>query len=257
MARRISLRTTVPSQLSTGNARQVPSRRYCAAFLSSWLGVALCVTALTRTASADPITLIFSDSIFCPITQVCDPIWFGADQPFLQVGETSGGSGEIAVLSGPNASYAISNGFLGFSTAPAYFTNTWQEGPETDYQDDFGAGGGFSVTGSVFGIPPGSTLISGDFLGMICAGYDGPLNFYDNCGSYIRVSYINAAILQGFGLPTNLSFAGTLDGTTIFDGYNGLSSFDEISITSTPEPTTLVLAGWGLILIALPLRMTR
>ncbi len=248
---KISLRTTVPSQLSTDEVREVSTRRYFAAFPGSWLVVAICLTALTMTASADPITLAFSDSIICPITQYCNPVWFGAAQPYLQVGETSGGSGEIAMLSGPNASYPVSNGLLVFTTAPAYETWTIQEDHELDYQDEFGAGGSFSVTGSVFGLAPGSTLISGYFLDMDCAGYSGLINFYDYCGSDIRVSYINAAILQGFGLPPNLRFAGTLDGTTIFDGYNGLSSSDEISITSTPEPTTLVLAGWGLILIAL------
>ena len=254
MTCKIRLRTTVPSQLSTDSVREVSTRRYFVAFPGSWLVIAICLTALTMTASAGPITLVFSDSISCPVTQECNAVWYGAGRPFLQVGDTDGGSGEIAVLSGPNANYTVSNGLLGFTTAPAYQTWTGQDGPGWDYQDEFGAGGSFSVTGSVFGLAPGSTLIAGYFLDMGCSGYWEPLSIYNNCSSDIGVSYINPAILQGLGLPPNLRFTGTLGGTTTFAGYFGLSSSDEISITSipTPEPATLVLAGWGLILIALP-----
>ncbi|MGA3167820.1 MAG: hypothetical protein ABSF14_17070 [Terriglobia bacterium] len=213
----------------------------------AYLATAFCLVALFSTASANQITLSFSTSQYCQPYESCGPVFWvdGASSP----GDHSEGWGIILQVTGPHGQSAPISGSLYFSTAPSYDAQGFGGLPWAAWGDS-GAGGGFSIIGSVFGLGPGSTLLSGTFLWASWSVWDGMSGYTATFDSAIRAGYVNPVLLEGFGLQPNLGFVGSLSGE-YFDMWDGNGSSVGIDLVPTPEPSAVVLASLFLLVSGL------
>ncbi len=223
----------------------------------AYLATVFCLVALCSTASANEITLSSSSSQECP-TYDCEyynPVFLldAASSP----GEHSEGWGSILQFTGPDGqSDPISGGNLSFWTAPSYDAQSFQPSPiSLAVWGDAGTGGGFSVSGSVFGFGPG-TLLSGTFLSASWNTYDfgGGIDGSEFFDSAIQANYVNPVLLEGFGLQPHFHFVGSLTGSYDYDWW-GMSGSSQVGIdlvaTPTPEPSAVVLASLFLLVSGL------
>jgi hypothetical protein len=215
----------------------------------TYLATAFCLLALSSTASANTVDLEFGALAACGHAG-CDPVVFGVSTVYF-----TEGWGTILFASGNGQFAPISDGRLGFIGDPS----SWYEYGEWDglgagvgggYS---GVGGGFAITGSMFGLDPGSLLLLGSFDWFSCGYWESRTNSDQSCDSAIRGDYVNPALLRGFGLPPILHFVGSLSGYAHDDAYGFQYSWVDVSVSATPvpEPSTLVLTGWGLMVSGL------
>jgi hypothetical protein len=120
----------------------------------------------------------------------------------------------------------------------------------------YGPGGYFDIWGSMPGADPGSTLLSGTFSWGRCSDLEGVYVYYQGCDLGIQVDYVNPALLGLIGLPPGLVLPGSLSGATYGEwtesGWTEGFSWVDVSVSlPIPEPSTLVLTGWGLMVFGL------
>ncbi|HTS70239.1 MAG TPA: hypothetical protein VMO17_14765 [Terriglobia bacterium] len=215
--------------------------------IKACLAVAFCLSALCGTASAGTISLSFSGSADCPAFDFCDDA-FGESGPYY-VGDLASGWGTILQVTGPGGqSPVISAGSLGFTMAPSPDGYSYWGGDEWGNSGSSGAGGGFIITGSVFGLDPGSTLLSGTFQWGWCSAWFSYHGYGESCYSGIQTDYVNPALLQGLGLQPNLAFVGSLTGLAQYEIDEGGSSQVDVDLVATPESNTLLLLLIGSLL---------
>ena len=143
--------------------------------------------------------------------------------------------------------FGVSNGYLNFTTGNLISFNG------TNYI--FGAGGAFTLTGSVDGIGPnGPTLISGAFQSQptMQISQIGPSTAYSFGGTGFDLKDPN--MINYFGIPTNTLFVFNLSGNwvdgSLPTGFSGTP--DNVSVQNidtgviVPEPASLLLLGTGL-----------
>jgi len=135
----------------------------------------------------------------------------------------------------------------------------------------------FFGAGSPFNIPPGSTLMTGELIhtGVVIRGPSAPSE--PNTGGLnaeVDTTFVNVNLLKGLGLlPANTSnplksieqldfvLTGLVFGNSLTIGSIGNSvdsniTLTDLSLTLTPEPTSFLLFGSGLLLATGVLRRT-
>jgi hypothetical protein len=140
--------------------------------------------------------------------------------------------------------FPVNGGTITFQSADAASGSCKGFPPICTY--DFGAGGDFLITGSVFGLPAGSTLIAGTFL----AGGSGVGEPYGSSfNGNFQVTYLNPTILGMMGLPADF---GSGDGSLPAYDSGGFPWSATVTVTTsaTPEPDPASLLASGLLMLA-------
>lgn len=110
----------------------------------------------------------------------------------------------------------------------------------------FGAGGSFQITGSIFGLPAGSTLIAGTFI----AGGRGVGEPYGSSfNSDFQATYINPTMLEDLGFPAGFTIG---QGSLVAYDSGGFPWSATLTVTpaAAPEPNSALLLTMGLVLAA-------
>ncbi len=197
---------------------------------------------MTRRAIAVTITIfmLLSHAVGLVSASTLTEIHFSGRQPTRTMtspvgGVTSSPGEEIDTVNG----IAIAGGLLQF-TSPEALTTTFFPG---GYSNFYGPGGAFTLTGSVFGLPAGSLLLSGSFGASEGRRHDvGYVQFLP--GSFI-FDYLDptvAAHFSPFGFRP-VSF-------TVVEGFPlELGTFTDITLVSS-EPAADLAVGLGALLVA-------
>ena len=158
------------------------------------------------------------------------------------LGGVTSSTGEIITsVNGIN----IVGGMFSFTTLTAASSFTFPCGG-SDFVNTYSAGGTFTLTGQAFGLPAGSTLLSGTLGSGQSRSCSGAVSYTGDANSVI--TYINPILLSL--LPGNYGGPVQIRITNSFEQYPDLTQVtnnSSLTIPGAPEPSTLILLGSGLI----------
>ncbi len=184
-------------------------------------------------------TVTFSYSFSCDTNK--DPYCLQSNLHVANgLGGTAGDSVTIATVNSDVPGYTqpipISKGLLNFISSPA--TRVMCDPPPSGcYAIYDNPGGSAAITGSVFGLHDGSSLLTASFQGG--AQSQGAL-FHTNFGGAISISFINPAILTNLGMADSPNQGtGELSDVVYYDYNSGIASH-EVSVTFTPAHYTVI-----------------
>jgi hypothetical protein len=189
--------------------------------------------------------------------------FFGSQLGSSELGSRLGGptSGSLQitelqpVLPGAlKGSHSVSGGVAGFTTPDP--TSVYLGLYPPVYINLYGKpGGDLTVTGSLFDLPAGSTLMTATFGAAGTSAFVDPTVEVIGFNGSLIAGWVNPALLSDLGIRTqSAGFTGTIGVTRFINAGTGILETDTaISVVPIPEPGELLLVGSGLVWLAIGL----
>ncbi len=149
--------------------------------------------------------------------------------------------------------FAISGGILDLKTPDATSVDL-SFFPPVYINSYAAAGGSLALTGSLFGLPDDSTLLTATFAGGSTSAFVDPTVDLIAFSGQLRVTWISPVLLSNLGLRAAATHGDGSIVVTRFQSGDSLSTFTSVSVTPSPEAGTLILFGSGMVAVGAVIR---